>query len=259
MTSIKKIINAWNEYNISGGSTEWAEVVYLTQAEYDALPESKLTDGKIYKIKTSGVAPTPGGGAVIERGDILLNKIVLACDVDWYYLSSEGGNYAIILRNNYWLLLDSIQSVAWGAYRHASPTYNWYLIYSEGYSSTSWKISSYDINNSQLYQYNVSWYYTNAPKLSWEYIYIKIGETYKRFNLDLTWETDITQEEYDNVVDFWGSCNWLFYTQDGNDYVASDIEWTEVKRYVWVWTVNWIANWKLYRNVGDVAYAIATI
>lgn len=54
---IQKVYNGWNEYLVGGGATEWQEVVYLTQAEYDALPASKLTDGKIYKIKTSGTTP----------------------------------------------------------------------------------------------------------------------------------------------------------------------------------------------------------
>lgn len=49
-----------------GGGSEWAEVVYLTQAEYDALPASKLTDGKIYKVKTSGSVPAPWSWTPIE-------------------------------------------------------------------------------------------------------------------------------------------------------------------------------------------------
>ena len=59
---ITKVAIGWVEYPFAGWGSEWQEVVYLTQAEYDVLPASKLTDGKIYKIKTSGVAPTPGGG-----------------------------------------------------------------------------------------------------------------------------------------------------------------------------------------------------
>lgn len=61
MTDVITKVSIWGQvYPFAGwGSAEWAEVVYLTQAEYDALPASKLTDGKIYKIKTSGVAPTP--------------------------------------------------------------------------------------------------------------------------------------------------------------------------------------------------------
>lgn len=60
MTDIVTKVSIWGQVvPIGWGSAEWAEVVYLTQAEYDVLPASKLTDGKIYKIKTSGVAPTP--------------------------------------------------------------------------------------------------------------------------------------------------------------------------------------------------------
>lgn len=259
MTNVVKKVSINGQVVPFGGwGSEWQEVVYLTQAEYDALPSSKLTDGKIYKIKTSGSVPS-GGWTAIERGDVLLSKIVLACDVDWYYLSSTGSNYEITLKNNYWLIFNTIQSVSWSAYRYVCPTYHWYLIYYSATSNTSWRLYSYDINNSQLYQYNVGG--LNTPKLSWEYVYIKFWTTtaYKRFNLDLTGETDITQEEYDNVANFWGSYNWLFYAQDGTDYVATDINGTEVKRYVWVGTINGIANGKLYRNVGDVAYAIATI
>ena len=70
---IQKVYNGWNEYLVGWGSTEWAEVVYLTQAEYDALPASKLTDGKIYKVKTTGVpwsVLTAGAGIDITSNTI---------------------------------------------------------------------------------------------------------------------------------------------------------------------------------------------
>ena len=38
----------WTEYKF--GWWWWAEIVYCTQSEYDALPSSKLTDGKHYII-----------------------------------------------------------------------------------------------------------------------------------------------------------------------------------------------------------------
>lgn len=41
--------------NISGGGS--ANIVHLTQAEYDALPSSKLTDNKVYLITD---APSSG-------------------------------------------------------------------------------------------------------------------------------------------------------------------------------------------------------
>ena len=44
---------------MGGGSCDCDEIVYLTQAEYDALPESKLTNGVEYRITDSNPpAPT---------------------------------------------------------------------------------------------------------------------------------------------------------------------------------------------------------
>ena len=57
MTDIVTKVSIWGQVVPIGWGSEWQEVVYLTQAEYDALPASKLTDGKIYKVKTSGVVP----------------------------------------------------------------------------------------------------------------------------------------------------------------------------------------------------------
>lgn len=61
MTDIVTKVSIWGQVVPIGWGSEWQEVVYLTQAEYDALPASKLTDGKIYKVKTTGVVP--GGSA----------------------------------------------------------------------------------------------------------------------------------------------------------------------------------------------------
>lgn len=57
MTDIVTKVSIWGQVVPIGWGSEWQEVVYLTQAEYDALPASKLTDGKIYKVKTTGVVP----------------------------------------------------------------------------------------------------------------------------------------------------------------------------------------------------------
>lgn len=40
--------------NLGGGGS--ADIVHLTQAEYDALPDSKLTDGKVYMIEDASPA-----------------------------------------------------------------------------------------------------------------------------------------------------------------------------------------------------------
>lgn len=62
MTNVVKSVSINGQVvPFGGGGSEGQEVVYLTQAEYDVLPASKLTDGKIYKVKTTGVVP--GGSA----------------------------------------------------------------------------------------------------------------------------------------------------------------------------------------------------
>lgn len=55
-----------NNRNYSGGSSGGgggnADIIELTQAEYDALPDTKLTDNKMYLIK-DGTSPSPSGGS----------------------------------------------------------------------------------------------------------------------------------------------------------------------------------------------------
>ena len=52
MTKKGKIIRNGIEYSGGGGSA--SDIMYLTQAEYDALPESKLTNGVEYRITDAG-------------------------------------------------------------------------------------------------------------------------------------------------------------------------------------------------------------
>lgn len=66
MTDIVTKVSIWGQVVPIGWGSEGQEIVYLTQAEYDALPASKLTDGKIYKVKTTGVVP----GGSIDASDV---------------------------------------------------------------------------------------------------------------------------------------------------------------------------------------------
>lgn len=53
--------------NNMGGGGGNANIVELTQAEYDALPDTKLTDGKVYFIKD---AISPEQFLTIQNGAI---------------------------------------------------------------------------------------------------------------------------------------------------------------------------------------------
>lgn len=309
---IQKVYNGWNEYLVGGSSTEWAEVVYLTQAEYDALPSSKLTDGKIYKIKTTGVVPggsadasdveydnTTSGltatnvqdainevnskvssGTMIERGDMVFCNFNGKTETDKYiksvYHSSTGSTsayYTISVYNN--LNIEYTWTDPTGIFPWTTSdrlvTYKTFVFY---HRYTNWGINS-KITKINLNDYTTqsigNWTFWSSSdsfeisgvKFEWDYMYCKTNATnfnYTKAPLsDITNVEAITQTEYDNVQNYINSVNWLFYAQDGDDYVATDINGTEVKRYVWVGTIHWIAGWKLYRNVWDVSYAIATI
>lgn len=243
---ITKVAIGWVEYPFAGWGSEWQEVVYLTQAEYDALPASKLTDGKIYKIKTSGVAPTPGGGTAIERGDMLLAKITWSSENETYYCWYEQYK-TYILRNN-WTMYKSLEFTSYGWIEWTFLN-NMYLCRSNG-SETTDQVKIMNLSNDEVLTFT-PW---RSFKLKDNYLHT----SNLKFNL-LNWEyVEWSNPEYESIPS-WLYYKGLYYTQDSNDYVASDVNGTEVKRYSNVWTINGIANGKLYRNVGDVAYAIATI
>ena len=134
---ITKVAIGWVEYPFAGWGSEWAEVVYLTQAEYDALPASKLTDGKIYKIKTSGVAPTPGGGGTVWLdSNIVLNKInqvLSTVNTSCYVNQASVSNYVYVYWENSSLIWTyDISRDGW----YIQKTYETYVIWLQSYNSS---------------------------------------------------------------------------------------------------------------------------
>ena len=260
---IQKVYNGWNEYLVGGWTTEWAEVVYLTQAEYDALPASKLTDGKIYKIKTSGVAPTPGGGTVIERGDMLLSKISYASEIDNLFVYHAGNYMELIFYYPNWI--EKFRRNWSNSVRRTQPLMKTNYLFDFRYdevvntSDVDWSVQKYDINWTLVDSLDL-WRTYRPSRDMWPYWFFDNYFIFhwKKISYDLEILWDATQEEI-NAIPSWLYYKGLYYTQDNNDYVASDVNGTEVKRYSNVGTINGIYDDKLYRNVGDVAYTIATI
>lgn len=72
--------------NNMGGGGGNADVVHLTQAQYDALPDTKLTDNKIYLIEDGG----GGGGGSYTAGDgIDITSDVISVDTDFTEASTR--------------------------------------------------------------------------------------------------------------------------------------------------------------------------
>jgi hypothetical protein len=169
--------------------------------------------------------------------------------------------------NTVWYMIyhyDYMHGNTWGAF-----TYDKYLFIKDDDYSRITKLDLTDLTT-EVFNLNMSWksYRIDGWKVEWDYIYATwqstsswalIGFTIKIQISNFSTYENITWEEYNAAANYANSINWLFYAQDGNDYVATDINGTEVKRYVWIGTVTWIANGKLWRTVWDVSYAIAII
>lgn len=291
---IQKVYNGWNEYLVGGWTTEWQEVVYLTQAEYDALPASKLTDGKIYKVKTTGVVP--GGSA--DASDVEYDNTtsgLTATDVQSAIdeVNSKVSYGTVFERWDMLLFaIDNVSPIHW-AICLVSPDYDnikirntvtWTIMYDSGSTSPSPNACYKNVisiddtfytltrKNSgrryEIHMFDTNWTETvtiageevfsaHEVKNDWEYWYCSRESSY--YKIDVQWnKTESTQSEFD-AIPSGVYYKWLYYSQDNNDYVAVDSTGTEVKRYSNVGTINGIYDDKLYRNIGDLSYAIATI
>lgn len=267
---IQKVYNGWNEYFVAGGvSGEWHE--FITQASYDALTPAQKAE-KVYMITGEGETPTPGGETVWLDSNIALNKInqVLSTVNTSCYIwrSSTAQLVSIYWKNSSLIWYYDISRDGW----YQEKTYETYYILLQSYNSSYSSNKHYivhvvDIENNNKQTLDIphdnitNWW---EIKTNWEYIYLLLNSNtttnwYKAPISDIEQYEEITQVEYDAVVDYSNSIDGLFYAQDNDDYVATDINGTEVKRYVWIGTVTWIANGKLWRTVWDVSYAIATI
>lgn len=105
MTDIVTKVSIWGQVVPIGWGSEGQEVVYLTQAEYDALPASKLTDGKIYKIKTSGVVPTPMPSSIDSFNRFITNQpLATYSDSDTLLESNipTWANFFVVYSPNRW-------------------------------------------------------------------------------------------------------------------------------------------------------------
>ena len=249
MTDIVTKVSIWGQVvPIWWGSTEWAEHAFITQADYDNLTPAQKAE-KVYMITGEGETPTPGGGTATTNGDILLTtiKCASACENRFFHDETWSSDYVVDnLANNL------SQLHAYNTFSNAYIDGDWHY----AYYIADYNIYKQNILDGTYETYDPEWSPTFKMKPNLWYIW-KYGNTYGQCDKDLV-VSAATQQEYDSIPSglFY---NGLYYSQSGLDYVVVDPEWIEVKRYVWVWTVDWIANWKLYRNVGDVAYAIATI
>ncbi len=262
---ITKVAIGWVEYPFAGWGSEGQEVVYLTQAEYDELPASKLTDGKIYKIKTSGVAPTPGGGTAVERGDIVFATVAGMSEYEWVFVTWWGAgstaypavdylwnrvlqnqNKAIYVKNDWTIIyIQLVWSYSKPEYRRSQPPY-----------------SSYTTILETTYQPQSATY-----KMANWYIYIRdqlsINPTnynYYKVNIETFEITSIDETEYNNITEYWKYYKWLYYSVDWTDLVSKNDLWTEIKRYTNIIKDNfWITNDIIYAYINWQSYAMTTL
>lgn len=265
---IKKIANAGKIYSIGGGSTPVEEVEHkvVTQEEFDVIPQEEKVKN-VYMIKGEAEpTPTPGGGTIIERGDMLLHTIQKYSDSNSFYDWPDNEMSAVTFYDNLWNEVYKYYHINWSEWPY---TIHWGNLYISRY--TSWTWYNYSINLVNVEDWSESNIYTIPADSSTardikfvDYMYVKAKPdfwaselSYYKVDYEGNVETS-TQSEFD-AIPSGAYYKWLFYTQDWNDYVAKTKEWTEVKRYSGVGTISGIYNDKLYRNIGDVSYAIASI
>ena len=292
---ITKVSIGGQVYPFGGWSSEWQEVVYLTQAEYDALPASKLTDGKIYKVKTTGVVP--GGSAdasdveydnttsglqadnVQDAIDEVNSKSEQMVTINWDILIPPINVNATVDGTRYWVF---------GAATTIYPVFR--SMYSSGWqdtcvSTTTWatlktylkdgsgwnciaaddKVYIYNGSTAKIVDLNTltdstvsfSW---SSLKTDWTYIYTKTSNTYKKYSWANPVAESSSSTEWDAIPD-WTYYKGKYYSLSGKNIIVKDSTWTTVKTIEDFWyneTIN-IFNDKIYKMVNGVAYAIATI
>lgn len=116
MTDIITKVSIWGQVVPIWWGSEWQEVVYLTQAEYDALPASKLTDGKIYKVKTTGV---PWGVLTAGAGIDITNNIISADMTTAVYDNTTSWMTATNVQDAIDEVYNAIYSVDWTSVTHS--------------------------------------------------------------------------------------------------------------------------------------------
>lgn len=259
---IKKIANAGKIYSIGGGSTPVEEVEHkvVTQEEFDVIPQEEKVKN-VYMIKGEAEptpTPTPDERWLVERGDVILWTVSFPCDVEWYYITNVTWNWGRIRPyTNSGLYPNTYQTATDSSARYI---YDWVLYMATANGSKDLYI--FDIKtyfSKQVYVGTAIYETRNTIKINNNWWFYQYGDYYKVSYDRATWEVTtnkITQEEYDEQKNYANSINWLFYSQNGADYVAKDIDGNVVKTYENVWTITGIANGKLYRAVNGVSYAI---
>lgn len=253
---ITKVAIGWVEYPFAGWGSSGEEHEFITQADYDNLTPAQKAE-KVYMITGEGETPTPGGGTAVESGDVVITNLFRysSSDTQWYIVWAQGSNNTQVrVRNESWVLklsqnLDDTNDIFF--------IQDWYAYYTYANLFHKKNLSTWVDDSVQVFTGSTTVYH---KRKDW-YMYFCIPSNPKVVKKvsasDLTIE-DSTGEYFDAIpsgVYYKG----LYYSQDNDDYVAVDATGTEVKRYSEVWTINGIYNDKLYKTVGDVSYAIATI
>ena len=265
---ITKVAIGWVEYPFAWWGSSGEEHEFITQAEYEQLTPAQKAE-KVYMITGEGETPTPGGGTAVERGDTLLTNIARASEVDGYVIWRESSTSSI----NY------LYTVTWVQVSQNITNIAGMFLFDNVFLGKKWDGNKHvykseypnfyecsDVTQIILDYESSSYIYNDSYKTDWTYLYCKytlsssVGSTYHYAKININSLTaDASTETEFNTIPSGLYYKGLYYSQDNNDYVAVDSTGTEVKRYSNVWTVIGIYDDKLYKNVSNVSYSIATI
>ena len=253
-------LTAWTNIQISNNvisATGWAEIVYATQAEYNALPSSKLTDGKHYVIYTSGSSPRlPSAYQEVEyiettwtqfidlwlyvdstiQTETKIEKTVSAQEipifwsVQWHYLETDN-YYNLIPYQNEWRWGNNWTAWHWWSYTDGIWT-QYEILYND--SNNNVVINNTSIGScswTKLYSSNYTlgisvrrWTGYEQPRLFWQYKYFYF-KLYDKTNSQYVRDLVPCYRKSDSVIWMYDLVNDTFYT---NSWTWTFTKWPDV-------------------------------
>lgn len=244
----------WYEWS---APTWWSDIEYVTQAEYDALPSSKLTDWKHYVIYTadSPTPPSPTLYTITWSTTVGSYTPSSFSDIQWCYISPDWTKMYINFWNSFnWKLEQYDLSTPWDVttatqVRTINVTQpdgiyfsdDWLYFYMgcesdhsiKRYSmSTAWDISTatqdQSLSLSSNYHYQIS--FSEDGKYMFFGMYT--NNIHSLLSYDLTTARDLTTATNQKIYSVqWVVLVWISVKNEWSYLYTADESWSNIKQY----------------------------
>lgn len=249
MTDIITKVSIWGQVVPIGWGSEGQEVVYLTQAEYDALPASKLTDGKIYKVKTTGVVPGGSTNASDVEYDNTTSGLTADNVQDAIDEIKNNSEQSVDMK---WDILLVAEPFNTASVRKGSSDTKWYVLvrsdtHSQTIVNTLWRPV---ININREFDTVNTWTIYNWILYVWWFHYGGGNYYYGKYNL--TTSEKQTYTPFDNAY-----ANGILWITNDIIYVQWKSSWAiinTVKKLDLNFNYIWDVDWFDYNNLPTFIY-----